>query len=38
VFDANPAKATKLEERAGQLLAQLTADSQEDTSVFFSPC
>lgn len=37
VFNANPALAAKLEERAGQLLAQLTADSQEDTSVFFSP-
>jgi hypothetical protein len=37
VLTSNPAQAAKLEERAGQLLAQLTADSQEETSVFFSP-
>jgi hypothetical protein len=37
VITANPVLAAKIEERAGQLLAQLTADSQEETSVFFSP-
>lgn len=37
VYTSNPVLAAKIEERAGGLLAQLTADSQEDTSVFFSP-
>lgn len=37
VMTANPAQAAKIEERAGQLYAQLQADSEEDASVFMQP-
>jgi hypothetical protein len=36
-FVSDPATSAKIEERAGTLFAQLTADSQESASVFFSP-
>jgi hypothetical protein len=37
VFVSDPTTATEIKGRAGALYAQLTADSDEDTSMFMQP-